>query len=226
MNIIDDILRDRLSSNQPLYSSRLDAANKMIEFISAYHLYFDKLVYIPMGGKPIRDVLITKFSDLHNLMGLACPVVKISCELNEKFGIGALDVFGEPLLNNSAIDAFKASTIDVKNAIDRARKKQNSLIQSLKTNKDSYHEIANANVLIVDDGLSSGYSMLAAVNSLLRLTNVTNLCCLVPVASIEGIRLIRTTFHNIDIFSLFYDNSSVFFVDSFYDNFEDIEVKI
>jgi predicted phosphoribosyltransferase len=219
MNIIDYVINDRSAMNHVLYSSRIDAAEKMVEFVSAYNIEFNALIYIPMGGEPIKDVFIKKYKDL---ICLACPVVKIPSSLNNKFGIGALDLSSKPLFNTSALKTFNTSQSDVEFAIDASMTKQEFLLRSYKLKTESFMQLKSKDVLVVDDGLSSGYTMQATLSSITAMVNVKNLCCLVPVASMEGVRLLRNTFPDVNVFSLYYDNSALFFVDLFYKNFEDI----
>lgn len=202
-----------------LFDSRKDAAEKIYKFALSYGLSYDVIAFLPMGGQPISDVF-TGYN--HSLASLPLPVKKIPLLHNPLFGIGAIDINGAPIINTEIVNSFHISSTELDESITVARKKQTELFNYYKLTANNLMNQIRGRVLIVDDGLASGYTLLAAINSLYQNPRVTDICCLLPVSHFSGIQLIRNKFKNIQIYSLYTDFSSKYVVDYFYKEFPDL----
>ena len=99
--MINDILKT--IPHVALFDSRKDAAEKMYKFALYYGLSYDIIAFLPMGGQPVSDV----FTDRNpSLVSLPLPVKKIPLQNNPLFGIGAIDISGEPIVNREIINKF------------------------------------------------------------------------------------------------------------------------
>ena len=218
-----DIMRQILDGrNEPpvyLFKSREDAAQKLVIFQQSYGLPFDVLVFIPMGGVPLKDAFLSSYSilDVH-----VFPVVKIPSTVDKRFGIGALDIWGNASLNKLVIDAFGESEVNIEANIGKALEKHRAIIQRFGFDVPTSQTFSDKNVLIVDDGLSSGLTVEAALNSIYKISVPKSVNCLIPIVYSAGIRRIRSKFANVNIHSLYVDNEPVFLVDDFYQDFSEV----
>ena len=218
INIIKSALNNKKNLDC-LFKSRTDAAVKMAEYASAYELFYETLIYIPFGGIPLRDVFILHRNGIDCL---AFPVVKIPSKFESRFGIGAINILGKPLINNYIIKMLEEGTINEN--IDIALKKQQVIMKKLCFAFPQKNQLEQKHIMIVDDGLSSGYTLLATLDSIYNIAMPKVINCLIPVAHIEGIRKIRQRFTDVNIFSLYIDNSSVFLIDEYYKDFSEITI--
>lgn len=205
-----------------LFDSRKDAAEKMYKFASFYGLLYDVIAFLPMGGQTISDVFTEYISTMG---GVPIPVKKIPFRNNPKFGMGAIDMRGTPIVNTEVINSFHISSDELYDSISIAREKQIEMFDYYKLTADELKNELFGRVLILDDGLASGYSLLAAITSISQNPRITDIFCIMPVSHISGIQLVRNKFKNIRIYSLYTDFSSRFVVDYFYKDFPDLALE-
>lgn len=91
----------------------------------------------------------------------AAVVSKITLPWNSEMGYGAVAFDGSVQLNEPLIATFGLGDADVENGIARTREKINNRLERLRTEPPA--PIAGRAVMLVDDGLASGFTLLAAI---------------------------------------------------------------
>ena len=93
---------------------------------------------------------------------------KIGAPFNEELAIGAVDSGSVKMLDHPAIKMIGVSDEYIeKEAMCKAEEAM-SRIKKYRGN-DKYDDISGKNVLLVDDGIATGYTMIAAINFLKEL---------------------------------------------------------
>lgn len=180
------VIQDKKYYNKfGVFRDRIDAGNKLADLILK-HLDVDAdktdVVAIPAGGIPVASAMAKK-------IGLKLKVLLVSKILfpwTTEAGFGALSMFGDFELNESAVHHYKLSDEVVKEQIKKTEEK---IAKRLKIIPQEFL-IGEGNELafIVDDGLASGYTMLVALKSARRFYDKIYIA--VPTASSHAINLI------------------------------------
>ncbi len=182
MFVIQD---ERYYNKFGVFRNRIDAGNKLANLI-LMHLDVDKdktdVVAIPAGGVPVASAVAKKI-DLKLKILL---VSKILFPWTTEAGFGALSMFGNFELNESAIRYYDISGEVVREQIEKTREK---IAKRLKMIPEKFlirerNEVA----FLVDDGLASGYTMLVALKSARKFYD--KIYVAVPTASSHAINLI------------------------------------
>jgi len=113
---------------------------------------------IPSGGVPVASA-IARATGLP--MDLAI-VRKLQIPGNPEAGFGALSPDGETVLNGSLVKGLRLTPVQIREQIDKTRRVMEQ--RSLRFRRARpYPELKDKYVIIVDDGLASGYTMIAAI---------------------------------------------------------------
>ncbi len=154
-NLIEEIsLRDRLY----VFENRDDAgrllAEKLIKYKSSDAIVFG----IPSGGVPVA-------SEVVNILNLPLDLIivrKIQIPYNPEAGFGAIGPDGEIIFNEGLLKQLSLTEDEVKTQIKKTMdviKKRNQLFRGEKP----FPNLKDKIVIVADDGLASGYTMLAAI---------------------------------------------------------------
>jgi putative phosphoribosyl transferase len=158
--LIEEIsLRDK----QHVFEDRKEAgrllAKKLIKYIDT-----DSIVLgIPSGGVPIA-------SEIAHALNLPMDLIivrKIQIPYNPEAGFGAMGPDGDIILNERLLNQLKLTEDQIKAQIKKTKdviKKRNQLFRVGRSFPSLKEKIA----IVTDDGLASGYTMLAAVKFIKR----------------------------------------------------------
>jgi predicted phosphoribosyltransferase len=191
------------------YRTRTDAALHLIALLRQRHVQYDVVVFIPNGGAAIGYYIAQALKIKH----LApCLVVKIASRADPRFGIGAITELGIPIINHNALHALSVSKDEQHEQTTAALRKQRYLMSCL-----GRHSGARDNpprrYLIVDDGLASGYTMLAAYQSILaRGARIAH--CAAPVSSEYGAELLNE--EGATLLTPYIETAPIFLLDAYY----------
>lgn len=153
--LIEDIsLRDR----EKVFKDRKEAGIFLAEKLLAYRGPDSIILSIPSGGVPVaREVAVF----LHLPMDLII-VRKIQIPFNTEAGFGAMGPSGEIVFNESLLKHLHLSREEIERQIKKTAdmlQKRDSLFRSGKR----FPALQGKHVILIDDGLASGYTMYAAV---------------------------------------------------------------
>lgn len=169
------IFRDRLHSGNLLSEKLQEYAQKGKTIILA----------LPAGGVPVGYAVSKKLGIPMGIM----VVRKIQIPWNAEAGFGALTWDGETVLNTPLVEQLGLSNVEIEESISKTKR----IIQERQRKFMGDKPMPNLNkkvVILVDDGLASGFTMLAAVRSAKKETP-KKIIVAVPTASMGAIRLLE-----------------------------------
>ena len=162
---------------RPIFEDRPDGGRKLAEQLAEYKNQPVLALAIPNGGVLVGlEVTKALEADFNVIISRKIPM-----PLNPEAGIGAVTDDGTIILNQDLVKRFNLNQSQINYQVNQVR---SALYQrSILYHKDRpLHGISGKTVIIVDDGLASGYTMLAAIESV-RHRHPRELVAAVPVAS-------------------------------------------
>lgn len=197
-----------------LYKDRLDAGKKLTERLRKYKNK-DVLVFaIPRGGVPV-GYEVAKFLEAPLDVIVAR---KLHIPWEPEAGFGALAPDGTMVLNEEMV-----ADLGIDEKIIKEVKKE--VLEEIRRREKVYRgekpfpEIKNKTVIVVDDGLASGYTMIAAVK-FLRKKEPKKIIVAVPTAS-------ESAYHEVkgvadEVITLYTQKGYPYAVASFYKEWYDL----
>ncbi|ABB13852.1 phosphoribosyltransferase [Carboxydothermus hydrogenoformans] len=176
----------------------------------------DVIAAIPRGGVVVAAPIAEK---LKIPLKLILPK-KIGAPHNEEVAIGAVTADGSLALNEEYISLLGLSPEVVGKQIKKAQQKIKEM-QNIYNMDYINYDYTNKNVLLVDDGLATGFTVLAAGLSLKK-RGANSITVVVPVASAEAISLLKN--HGFMVFSLIVPED-FYAVGQFYKDFRPVETE-
>ncbi len=149
-------LRDRLR----VFSDRTHAGEVLAEMLEEFRSSNSIILAIPAGGVPVAS----RIGELLEIPIDIIPVSKITPQWNTEIGYGAVSFDGTVLFNNELIVKLNLSTEEIERDLKKTREKVYRRMKTLR-GKRQFPDLSGKNVIIVDDGLASGYTMKVAVDT-------------------------------------------------------------
>jgi putative phosphoribosyl transferase len=151
----------RHSSAEPLFENRYDAGRRLAEKLMQYKGRSVVVLGIPNGGVAVAlSVALALDADLDLVISRKIPL-----PLSPEGGFGSITDDGTLMLNEEAVAKAGLSQQQINYQVNRVR-------VDIRDRSLLYHRdrpplaISGRTVIIVDDGLASGYTMRAAIESL------------------------------------------------------------
>jgi len=167
-----------------VFQNRNDAGNVLADMLSGFVEPNTLILGIPAGGVPVASVI----ADHLGLKLDVAVVSKITLPWNTEAGYGAVAFDGTVGLNEPLIKRIGLSRELVNEGIDKTSRKVKRRIQMLRGDKDS-PDLEQKTVVLVDDGLASGFTMLVALEAISHF-DVKQVLVAVPTGRLESIRKI------------------------------------
>jgi predicted phosphoribosyltransferase len=172
--LIEEIsLRDKFH----IFTDRTEAGRLIAEHLMKYKNSDGIILGIPSGGVPVA-------SEISYALDLPMDLItvrKIQIPYNPEAGFGAMGPDGKIVLNERLLAQLYLTEDEIKTQIKKTREtleKRNKLFRGSRP----HPQLKNRNVIVVDDGLASGYTMLAAVRFIKR-KDPMKITVAVPTAS-------------------------------------------
>jgi putative phosphoribosyl transferase len=147
---------------------------------------------------------------------------KIGAPGNPELALGSIMENGESILNESIIKMLGVTQAYIDKEIEKERAKAQERLQ-LYRKVAPVPEVKGHTVILVDDGIATGSTMLTAIQSMLHL-NAKKVVVAVPVASTEALRLVEKAAHEVVCLYSRYDFVGVGLYYEDFDQTEDVEV--
>jgi Predicted phosphoribosyltransferases len=145
-----------------VFIDRHDAGTRLANFIKEY-IKGNEIVYaIPAGGIPVAKALCKVL----NLKFKIALVSKIVLPWNTELGYGAVSIEGDVELNEELLRFLNLNKETINKGIEETKNKIKRRLERLPKSLTSIEK--DENVIIVDDGIASGYTMLVALKMLKR----------------------------------------------------------
>ena len=206
------IFRRELSGGK-LFEDRADAARELASALSAYRGKNPLVLAIPRGAVPMGRILADELGGELDVV----LVKKLRAPSSPEFAVGAIEESGWAHI------ADHASSAGANEAYLRAEKE--AQLEALRARRKMYTparapiDPAGRTVIVVDDGLATGETMIAALHAV-RSRNPSRLVCAVPVAAPDS--LSRVTSYADEVVCL-HAPADFYAVGQFYASFEQVE---
>ena len=167
-----------------VFQDREEAGRRLGEKLESYLRSNGLILAIPSGGVPVAKEVALMISLPLDLI----IVRKLRIPFEPEAGFGALGPEGEVIFNENLLRQLRLSTEQVDEAIRETLdviRERNGLFRAGRT----FPEIADRVVILVDDGLASGYTMLAAVRSV-KEKNAAKIIVAVPTGSAGTVQML------------------------------------
>ena len=217
---------------QPIiFRDRIDAANKLAEklkqqLMKSEHRDSSSIVVlsIPRGGVVIGDVVADK-------LNVKLDVVvsrKIGAPIDPEVAIGAVMPDGTYFLNEDIILTLNVPQNYIDTQVNEQLKEIERRLISFRGSKEYDRELTGKTVVLVDDGIATGATMLSAAQWLKTKQNCQELIIAVPVAPRDTVDRLKQIVGNNDKVIVLYSPESFTAVGQFYADFgqvSDSQVK-
>jgi predicted phosphoribosyltransferase len=182
MNVVEDralrnrtfVFRDRIHAGEVL-------AEKLRETLTERR---GLVLGIPAGGVPVASVVANRLG-----FGLDVAVVrKVQIPWNTEAGFGAVSWDGTVVLNELLVAQLGLDSRAVELGISKTRGIVEERLRRFRGNRPPF-KVAGESVILVDDGLASGFTMLVAASSVKKL-DPGRLVVAVPTGSRSAVELV------------------------------------
>lgn len=149
--------------DQALFENRDDAGKQLADRLAEYKEQPVVVLAIPNGGVPVAiPVALALDSELDLVISRKIPL-----PLNPEAGFGAVADDGTVILNDELVTRFTLNQAQINAQIDRVRREIRR--RTLLYRGERPPTLVNGRtVIVVDDGLASGFTMIATVASVRR----------------------------------------------------------
>ena len=213
--VMAEIIEERALRNKiHVFRDRAHAGELLALKLRPYVGPSSIVLAIPSGGVPVGKAIAKKLGLLFDLI----IVRKLPVPYNTEAGFGSVSWDGEVMLNEKLVKQLQLSgeeisiaTEDVKHELERRMERFRG--------KRPFPELKGMTVIMVDDGLASGYTMLAAISSVKK-RSCAGIMVAVPTASKNAIELVSPCVDK--IFCLNLRETTVFAVADAYQEWHDL----
>ncbi|MBI4268185.1 MAG: phosphoribosyl transferase [Chloroflexi bacterium] len=203
-----------LARSRALFGNRYDAGRQLAASLNEYAGRSTMVLAIPNGGVPMGvEIARSLGADFELVISRKIPM-----PLNPEAGFGAVADDGSVILNEEMVKKQGLTQQQINEQVNKVRGdiRQRSLL---------YHRdmplavVGGKTVIFTDDGLASGYTMIAAIESV-RHRNPREIVVAVPVASASALERVQKVADK--VVALATGTMSKFYVADFYRSWHDL----
>ena len=180
-NVVDlPDLRDQVG----IFRNRDHAGEILAGMLEVYSDSAAIVMAVPAGGVPVAKVLAEQ-------LGLPMDIVvvsKITLPWNTEVGYGAVAFDGSVRLNNDLVARLGLTDEEIRQGISKTSAKVAHRVKNLRS-EQALPDLSTSQIILVDDGLASGFTMHVAVEALQK-AGTNNITVAVPTGhqrSVESI---------------------------------------
>jgi putative phosphoribosyl transferase len=177
--------RIHVPTQSPVFENRYDAGRQLSEKLSEYKNQPVIVLAIPNGGMPVAvPVALELGAELDVVISRKLPI-----PLLPEGGFGAVADDGSPIFNQEVLQRINLTEHQINYQVNKVRNdiRERSLLY--RTGRP-LSIVSGKIAIIVDDGLASGYTMMAAVESVRR-RQPKRIVVAVPTASATAIKQVE-----------------------------------
>ncbi len=174
--------RDQMS----VFRDRAHAGMILAEMLEGQAKSDAIVMAIPAGGVPVAKVVAGQ----RNLTMDVAVVSKITLPWNTEAGYGAVAFDGTVRLNNDLVARIGLTEEEITNGIDKTSSKVARRVRKLRGDQ-ALPNLSRREVIVVDDGLASGFTMRMAVEAL-RKADASRIVVAVPTGHYHSVNRIAS----------------------------------
>ncbi len=177
------IQKDELRNKSAIYQDRFAAARVLAKMLvpDMAEIRDGLILAIPAGGVPLGLGLHQEFKlDLDLII-----IRKIQIPGNTEAGFGALAQTGDILLNQELLAELKLNPAQIETQIEKTRQELERKNRLFRQGRE-FPRVKGKSIILTDDGLASGFSMLAAVQ-MVKKHSPREIIVAVPTAPLRSI---------------------------------------
>ncbi len=167
-----------------MFRDRAESGRALLKHLEKYRGKRLIVLAIPSGGLPVAAEIANGLEAVLDIV----IVRKLQTPQNPEAGFGALSLDGEAILNANLVADLALSEGQIDRAKVDAMKEGRSRERALRGSRPP-PEVGGIGVILVDDGLASGYTMLAAVRKV-RAGQPEFIVVAVPTGSDRSVELV------------------------------------
>jgi len=156
-NAVDD---PSLRNRSGVFADRAEAGAMLAEMLRGLVGGAPLVLTIPSGGIPVGIAIHGGLGGSLQLI----PVRKLVIPFEPEAGFGAISWDGEMVLNEALVNSIGLTTGHIERSVALARRELRRRMERFRV-ADDLPTMKDRTVILVDDGLASGYTMLAALRS-------------------------------------------------------------
>ncbi|MDD5402070.1 MAG: phosphoribosyltransferase family protein [Dehalococcoidales bacterium] len=197
-----------LPGTRPIFENRYDAGKQLSEKMGEFINQPVVVMAIPNGGIPVAHHVALELNATLDLIISR----KIPIPLAPEGGFGAVTDDGTVILNHDVLKRINLNEAQINYQVSRVRNdiQQRSIIYR---SSRPVSVLASKIAVLVDDGLASGYTMMAAIESVRR-KKPRMVIAAVPVASAMAVKQVEKVADR--IITVVTDYSPRFYVSDYY----------
>lgn len=178
-------METRSLSQYQIFEDRYDAGKKLSLQLRRFMKGDTCILALPRGGVEVAVPISEKFH-------LPVDVIiarKITAQAQPEFAIGALSEFDITYMNNTMTRHLRLSQHDIDNLIRSEKKELERRIKLYRNNRNLSY-IFGKTVLLVDDGVATGLTAKAAIEST-RMLNPKHIIFVTPVCAKDSLPILQ-----------------------------------
>ncbi len=204
----------RVARPYPAFKDRSDAGRNLVELVKPRPQKLSIVLALPRGGVPVGEPMAEALGAPLSLV----LVRKLPVPISPEMGFGAVTIDGTSILNERVVSEYDISKEEIEGITRQV--KEEVIRRAKEYLGDNWKpEVRGLDVYIVDDGLATGYSVIAAASMIRKLEPRSVTLC-VPVSPVTSIDAVQPHFD--EIYCLIAQERGPFAVASFYEDFHEM----
>ena len=193
-----------------IFLDRKEAGERLAHELGKLTLVAPIVLALPRGGVPVGNAAARVLGCPLDVI----PLMKIPIPWSAEASYGVVAMDGTIALNRPLVNRLELSDRELE-IVTRIVHQEAGRREQLYRRGKPYPGLANRTVIIIDDGIASGYSMLAAVN-FVKKRGYQSLIVATPVASDIAVRMLAADDSSYKIITLVRDQETVFSLADYY----------
>ncbi|MBD3231524.1 phosphoribosyltransferase [Candidatus Dependentiae bacterium] len=202
-----------------MFKNREEAAKELATKLKDYKNKSNTIIIgLPRGGIPIAAIISKEFNIPFDIV----VTKKLKDPINSELAFGAITQDGTPILDYKIIQMYQIKQDYIQKEIKNEFQEIQRRLKKYRKNKPPLN-VKNKIVIIVDDGIATGATMKAAIETI-RKQSPSKIIIAIPVAPTEVIDELK---NKVDKIICIKQSANFFAVGQFYKQFpqlEDVEI--